>query len=107
MKGTITLVDAEQIGPQLERNLRIDVLMNDGSKKEAKVLLFFQSDYGTKEYVTYTFEEKDKNDLVVLYTSILLEDKNGEKQLADIESEDEWKQIKDFMRREISLGREE
>ena len=91
MKGTITLVDAEQIGPQLERNLKIDVLMNDG----------------TKEYVTYTFEEKDKNDLVVLYTSILLEDKNGEKQLADIESEDEWKQIKDFMRREISLGREE
>lgn len=106
MNEATTLVNKEEIDTQLEKNLTIDIHMSDGSTKKAKILLFFESDDGKKEYVTYTFEEKDKNGLVILYTSIIVTDEEGNKQLIDIESDEEWKQVKDFMKQMISLGRE-
>ena len=50
-----------------EENEKIMIKGEDGSEKLADVLLYFTLKENGKDYIIYTFNEKDKNGMVVVY----------------------------------------
>lgn len=89
----------------MEDKKLIDVVGADGVTREAEVLLLFRLVDDGPEYIVYTFNEKDENDLVKVYSSVYKEDEEGFT-LEDIETDEEWAQIKDVMRQVISENKE-
>lgn len=67
----------------------------DGTEKEAEIVLCFEND--NKQYVIYTFNEKDDNGMVALYSSEMVQN-NGVTELCGISSDEEWKMVKDVMK---------
>ncbi len=80
----------------------IVVLDQNGEEKEAEVLSNFKLPDTGKEYIFYTFNEKDENDMVRLYASILVE-KDGMLSFENIDSEEEWATIKEIMKKMAQL----
>ncbi len=89
----------------LERNI-IPIITPEGEEVEAEVLIFFEVEETGKKYLVYTYNEKDKNDMVTVYASAFNEE-NGEIYLDNIESDSEWDKVKDVMRHTIKLGGDE
>lgn len=76
----------------------------DGDEIEAEILLSFRFKKEEKQYVIYTFHEKDKNDMVIIHTSIYKED--GDKfTLEKIEDPAEWARVKEVLRLAIKESR--
>jgi uncharacterized protein YrzB (UPF0473 family) len=86
-------------------NNKMITITKDGEKKEAELLLYFNLNETGPKYMIYTFNEKDSNDLVKIYASLVKETEEGI-MLENIESDEEWSQVKDMMRKVISENKE-
>ena len=80
----------------------------DGSEKLADVLLYFTLKENGKDYIIYTFNEKDKNGMVVVYSSRVESDPNNpdDIRITGLDTEEEWAKIKDIMRKVIKANGE-
>lgn len=67
----------------------------DGVKKEAEVVLCFE--INNKQYIIYTFNETDENNMVALYSSEMVQN-NEKTELCGIKTEEEWAMVKDVMK---------
>jgi len=95
----------ENINENLEREI-VTMVTPDGDEVEAEVLLFFELNSNQKEYLIYTYNEKDKNNMITVYASAFVEN-DGKCYLEAIESDSEWEQIKEIMRQTIKSGGDE
>ncbi len=87
----------------MEENKRtIVVLDEEGKEREAEVLSVFSLSENGKKYIIYTLNEKDENNMVKIYVSILNE-KDGMYTFEAIESDEEWTQVKTVMK-QIAKG---
>ncbi len=91
-----------------EENEKIMIKGEDGSEKLADVLLYFTLKENGKDYIIYTFNEKDKNGMVVVYSSRVESDPNNpdDIRITGIDTEEEWTKIKDIMRKVIKANGE-
>jgi uncharacterized protein YrzB (UPF0473 family) len=89
----------------MEDKKTIIVVEEDGTEKEAEVLAVFNMKSTGKDYILYTLNEVDENNMVKIYASILLE-KDGVYSFAVIESDEEWAQVKDVMKQMAKAGQE-
>ena len=89
-----------------EENEKIMIKGEDGSEKLADVLLYFTLKENGKDYIIYTFNEKDKNGMVVVYSSRVETDPNNpdDIRITGLETEEEWAKIKDIMRKVIKAN---
>ena len=89
----------------MEEKQTIVVLAEDGTEKEAEVLTVFNMKSTGKDYILYTLNETDENDMVRIYASVLVE-KDGTYSFEVIESDEEWAQVKDVMKQMAKAGQE-
>lgn len=95
----------ENVNESLERQI-VTMVTPEGEEIEAEVLLFFKLKSNQKDYLIYTYNEKDKNNMITVYASAFVQ--NGEKcSLEPIESDQEWEQVKEIMRQVIKNGGDE
>ena len=87
---------------------KIMIKGEDGTERLADVLLYFTLKETGKDYIIYTFHEKDKNGMVVVYSSRVEEDLTNQNniRITGIETEEEWAKIKDIMRQVIKANKE-
>lgn len=83
---------------------KINIMTKDGEEKEATVLLYFRLVEFQKDYVVYTYGEKDQNGLEILYTSTVIETEDG-LVFEKIDSDKEWTKIKEVMKSVIKANR--
>jgi uncharacterized protein YrzB (UPF0473 family) len=81
----------------VEEKQTIVVIDKEGKEREAEVLSIFTIDEYKKDYILYTFDEKDENDMVTIYASTLIE-KDDMYSFEAIATPEEWAAIKDIMR---------
>ena len=74
------------------------VIDESGTKKDAQRISLFKLKDSDKNYIVYSFNEVDDNDMMKLYVAILNE-KDGVYQLENITDNDEWTKVKDAMRK--------
>lgn len=91
----------------MEDKLLFKVIDTDKIEKEAEILLFFKLNYDGKNYMIYTFNEKDSNGLVVLNVSEVIKDEEGRFILNSVSGDETWEYIKEVMRRVINENKEE
>lgn len=94
----------ENINENLEREL-ITLINPEGEEVEAEVLIFFKIESTQKDYLVYTYNEKDKNNMITVYASAFVEE-DGKFCLKPIESDEEWEKTKEVMRQTIKIGGE-
>ena len=80
------------------------VLDESGNEKEAEVLSAFSVKKYNKNYILYTLNEVDENEMVKIYASELIE-KDNMYSLGAIESDEEWTAVKEVMK-EIAKSEE-
>jgi uncharacterized protein YrzB (UPF0473 family) len=90
----------------MEDKKTIIVVGEDGSEKEAEVLAVFTMKSTGKDYILYTLNEVDENNMIKIYASTLIE-KDGVYTFDVIESDEEWTQVKDVMKQMAKAGKEE
>ncbi len=73
------------------------VLDEQGNEKEAEVLSAFTVKKYNKNYILYTLNEVDENEMVKIYASELIE-KDNMYSLGAIESDEEWTAVKEVMK---------
>ena len=71
---------------------KIEIRNSLGQKVEADIITIFKVNSTDKEYIVYTFNEKDENDNYKTYTSRLRES-NGQYFLDSIEDNTEWEEV--------------
>jgi len=81
----------------VEEKEMVVVIDKDGKEREAEVLVTFKINKFNKEYILYTFDETDENEMVKIYASTLVE-KGDMFSFEAIETPEEWATIKDVMR---------
>lgn len=92
----------ENINENLEREL-VTLVTPEGEEVEAEVLIFFGLESTQKKYLVYTYNEKDKNNMITVYASTFVEE--GDKfYLEAIATDTEWEQVKEVMRQTIKSG---
>lgn len=92
----------ENINENLEREL-VTLVTPEGEEVEAEVLIFFGLESTQKKYLVYTYNEKDKNNMITVYASTFVEE--GDKFYLDaIATDAEWEQVKEVMRQTIKSG---
>lgn len=82
----------------------IIVLDESGNEKEAEILSAFTIKKYNKNYILYTLNEVDENEMVKIYASELIE-KDNMYSLGAIESDEEWTAVKEVMK-EIAKSEE-
>ena len=87
----------------MEEKQKIVVLDQNGMEKEAELLSSFKLPDTGKAYLLYTLNEKDENDMQRIYASILV-DRDGMYSLETIENEDEWRMVKEIMKKMAQQG---
>jgi len=73
------------------------VLDESGNEKEAEVLSAFTVKKYNKNYILYTLNEVDENEMIKIYASELIE-KDNMYSLGAIESDEEWAAVKEVMK---------
>lgn len=81
------------------------IVDESGEKKDAERLSLFKLKDTDKTYIVYTFNETDENDMIKLYVAILNE-KDGVYSLENITDSDEWRSVKDAMRKIAKDGQQ-
>jgi uncharacterized protein YrzB (UPF0473 family) len=76
----------------------ITVIDQNGQEREAEVIADFKLSKTGKQYIIYTFNEKDENDMITLHAGVIVE-KDGMYSFEDIPTDEEWTTIKDIMKR--------
>lgn len=80
-----------------ENKRKIIVLDETGNEKEAEILSAFSIKKYNKNYILYTLNEIDENEMIKIYASELIE-KDNMYSLGAIESDEEWAAVKDVMK---------
>ena len=80
-----------------ENKTKIIVLDETGNEKEAEILSAFSIKKYNKNYILYTLNEVDENDMIKIYASELIE-KDNMYSLGVIESDVEWAAVKEVMK---------
>lgn len=79
-----------------EKRDTITIVSENGQEREAEVLSNFRlPDYG-REYIIYTFGERDAADKVTMYVSVVVE-QDGKLIFENIEDKGEWETVKEVM----------
>lgn len=86
----------------MEKIQKIRVKKSNGEEVEAEVLLCFELEKTGKNYILYTFNEVDAQNMETIHASIIKENENGYQ--LDVIPEDEWKSVKEVMREIIRNG---
>lgn len=81
----------------MEDSKKIIVLDEAGNEKEAEILSAFTINKYNKNYILYTLNEVDENEMVKIYASELVE-KDNMYSLGAIESDEEWTAVKEVMK---------
>lgn len=87
-----------------EKNL-IKLIEKDGSEIEAEVLLLFKLVEDGPNYMIFSKNEPEENGLVPLYASSVEETEDGPV-LQNIEEEDVWSKVKEYMRKVVNEVKE-
>lgn len=74
-------------------NQIIKVKDQNGQLRDAEVVLYFSKD--GKKFIIYTFNEEDTNGMVILYSSMVIEEDN--KFILEKISPDDWTMVKQVM----------
>jgi uncharacterized protein YrzB (UPF0473 family) len=82
------------------------VIDKDGTEREAEVLSIFKIEKFNKDYILYTFNEKNENDMIKIYASTLIV-KEDMYSFEAISTPEEWAAIKDIMRQMAQSGETE
>lgn len=80
-----------------ENKRKIIVLDESGNEKEAEILSAFTIKKYNKDYILYTLNEVDENEMIKIYASELIE-KDNMYSLGAIESDEEWTAVKEVMK---------
>lgn len=80
-----------------DKKRTIIVLDESGNEKEAEILSAFSIKKYNKNYILYTLNEIDENEMVKIYASELIE-KDNMYSLGTIESDEEWTAVKEVMK---------
>lgn len=80
-----------------DKKRTIIVLDESGNEKEAEILSAFSIKKYNKNYILYTLNEVDENEMVKIYASELIE-KDNMYSLGTIESDEEWTAVKEVMK---------
>ena len=80
-----------------DKKRTIIVLDESGNEKEAEILSAFTVKKYNKNYILYTLNEVDENEMVKIYASELIE-KDNMYSLGAIESDEEWTAVKEVMK---------
>ena len=80
-----------------DKKRTIIVLDESGNEKEAEVLSAFTVKKYNKNYILYTLNEVDENEMIKIYASELIE-KDNMYSLGAIESDEEWAAVKEVMK---------
>ena len=80
-----------------ENKTKIIVLDETGNEKEAEILSAFSIKKYNKNYILYTLNEVDENDMIKIYASELIE-KDNMYSLGVIESDEEGAAVKAVMK---------
>ncbi|MBQ1812498.1 MAG: DUF1292 domain-containing protein [Bacilli bacterium] len=80
-----------------DKKKTIIVLDEAGNEKEAEILSAFTVKKYNKNYILYTLNEVDENEMVKIYASELIE-KDNMYSLGAIESDEEWAAVKEVMK---------
>ena len=75
----------------------IVVIDESGNEKEAEILSAFRIKKFNKNYILYTLNEVDENEMVKIYASELIE-KDNMYSLGAISSDEEWASVKEVMK---------
>lgn len=80
-----------------DKKRTIIVLDESGNEKEAEILSAFSIKKYNKNYILYTLNEVDENEMVKIYASELIE-KDNMYSLGAIDSDEEWSAVKEVMK---------
>ena len=83
----------------MKQENKISLIQPDGTELEANILLFFELEENGKQYIIYTFGDRDQNitdERVLVNASIFVKTESGY-QLENM-SDEEWNRVKDVMR---------
>lgn len=86
----------------MEKIQKIRVKKSNGEETEAEVLLCFELEKTGKNYILYTFNEVDAQNMETIHASVIRETEDGYQ--LDVIPEDEWKSVKEVMREIIRNG---
>ena len=78
------------------KNSKITVIDESGKETEANVLLYFNIEKNSKDYVLYTFGEVDEQAMETIHASVLT--KENENYKLEKIADEEWLEVKDIMR---------
>lgn len=92
----------------MEQQDKMKIIDENGKERMADVLLYFTLKENNKDYIIYTFNEKDSKGMIVVYSSLINIDPENKDNvtLSGIESDEEWNKIKDIMRKLIKTSGE-
>lgn len=82
----------------------IELIQADGSIKEAEVLLYFKLNETEKDYIIYTFNEIDEQNLATI-SCCVVEEENGEAVLNSVSDED-WPLVKNVLKEILQNNKE-
>ena len=80
-------------------NKKVFKCMIDNLEKEFEILYTFKSIKTNKDYIIYTDNLYDKNKKLNIYAAIYYPF-DSEKELENIETDEDWKEIEDFLKKE-------
>ena len=81
-------------------NHKIMIPLENGEKREAECLGLFKIKELDKEFLIYSFGERDSNEMEVVHASVVTREADGGIVLDDMDSA-EWDYVKEFMREAI------
>lgn len=88
-----------------ENKKKLIVIDGNGVEKEAEVLSTFKIKESDKDYILYTLNEIDENNMIKIYASRLVD--NGESySFENIDSDEEWVSVKEVMKQIAKAGKE-
>ena len=80
-----------------DKKSTIVVIDESGNEKEAEILRAFTIKKYSKDYILYTLNEIDENEMIKIYASELIK-KDNMYSLGAISSDEEWVAVKEVMK---------
>lgn len=81
----------------------IKIKDQNGQLRDAEIVLAFSKE--DKKFVIYTFNEEDENGMLILYSSIIIEEDN--KIILEKISPDDWTMVKQVMNKIVKEWKEQ
>ena len=84
---------------------KITVINEKGEEVQAEILACFDLKEFNKTYAVFSYDEPEKNNLSKIYISTVTE-VEGRKVFTDVQTDEEWSEIKNKLR-EVAIAEEE